>query len=296
MLIFLLSQVFSFSLPDFYHTTDEILSEVQSLACPSLQILDNETVHAVKFGNSASFKVFLLFGEHPRELITVELALKFIESICDSEPKNFQAIIVFNANPRGRQLVEQGQECRRTNDRGVDLNRNWDSHWLFTDCFMSPDTCSGPFPFSEPETLRISGLFESFKPDLFISVHSGISALMYPPAYTFPSLTQDTSIEQLLSNLKSSSNLDVEIGITSKILSYTSSGNCLDFSFEHNTTSLVFEIFKHSPPDLSKVPSQKTIPSSDCFSFFNPSTLSSFSKTLTKWSSALLSTINLVCS
>ena len=34
-------------------------------------------------------------------------------------------IIIPVANPLGRRLVEGGALCRRTNERGVDLNRNW---------------------------------------------------------------------------------------------------------------------------------------------------------------------------
>ena len=30
-----------------------------------------------------------------------------------------------NANPNGRQLVEEGHYCWRGNAQGVDLNRNW---------------------------------------------------------------------------------------------------------------------------------------------------------------------------
>ena len=37
--------------------------------------------------------------------------------------------MVINVNPKSRMEVENGNYCLRTNENGVDLNRNWDAHW-----------------------------------------------------------------------------------------------------------------------------------------------------------------------
>lgn len=42
---------------------------------------------------------------------------------------NFYIQIIPNANPLSRTRVENGEYCLRVNENGVDLNRNWDSHW-----------------------------------------------------------------------------------------------------------------------------------------------------------------------
>lgn len=83
--------------------------------------------------------MFYLFGEHPRELISPETGLNLINTLCgemSSSNLNIDSLleqnifqIVLNANPYGRTLVEEGESCRRTNENGIDLNRNWDDHW-----------------------------------------------------------------------------------------------------------------------------------------------------------------------
>ena len=37
--------------------------------------------------------------------------------------------VIVNGNPTSRAKVEDGDTCLRTNENGVDLNRNWDSYW-----------------------------------------------------------------------------------------------------------------------------------------------------------------------
>ena len=38
-----------------------------------------------------------------------------------------------NANPISRAKVEEGEYCLRENENGVDINRNYDSHWEYND-------------------------------------------------------------------------------------------------------------------------------------------------------------------
>ena len=84
-------------------------------------------------------KVFYLFGEHARELISPETGLNLIKALCGETRVsgfNVDAIlekntfkIVLNANPIARDMVLAGEFCKRTNEDNVDLNRNWDAHW-----------------------------------------------------------------------------------------------------------------------------------------------------------------------
>lgn len=81
-------------------------------------------------------KLFLLFGEHARELISPETGLLFLETYCSSNEAYVQKMrskytiqMILNANPISRKEVEKGDYCKRMNPNGVDLNRNWDSHW-----------------------------------------------------------------------------------------------------------------------------------------------------------------------
>ena len=82
--------------------------------------------------------VFLLFGEHARELISPETGLNIAKAVCgradttvdmQENLKHFNYHMVLNANPASRRKVEEGEYCLRVNENGVDLNRNWDDHW-----------------------------------------------------------------------------------------------------------------------------------------------------------------------
>lgn len=85
-------------------------------------------------------------------------------------------------NPNSRQYVEKGFFCLRENHNGVDLNRNYDIHWEHIEDHVY-QVSSGPHPFSEVETLNVKRILEEFQPDVFLSIHSGILALLYPYAY-----------------------------------------------------------------------------------------------------------------
>ena len=123
--------------------------------------------------------VFLLAGEHPRELIAVELLLNFILTLCNSDPKDnpastintiintFNFRVIINANPNGRNLVEQGEYCKRSNLNNVDINRNWDIFWS-KDVSSSIEENPGAKPFSELETEFVKRAVENFNAKLFL--------------------------------------------------------------------------------------------------------------------------------
>jgi len=56
----------------------------------------------------------------------------------------------------------------RTNQNGVDLNRNFPSAWFTT----NPNALTGPHPASEVETQHLMRLMREFKPERVIHVHS----------------------------------------------------------------------------------------------------------------------------
>jgi len=41
----------------------------------------------------------------------------------------YEIKIIVNGNPSSRLKVEEGDLCLRSNENGVDLNRNWDMYW-----------------------------------------------------------------------------------------------------------------------------------------------------------------------
>jgi hypothetical protein len=45
-------------------------------------------------------------------------------------------------------------------------------------------TNSGPKPFSEPETQAVRDLLKEYKPNMYLSIHSGSAGLYTPHAYS----------------------------------------------------------------------------------------------------------------
>jgi len=168
----------------------------------------------------------MVFGEHARELITVDSSLHFMKALCgeidvptglslmekdngegDSASENdgdslsesvsspasavsallgdsVSELLIFpNANPTSRKVVEEGDFCERLNPNGVDLNRNWDAHWIAKDVSKWQDAPSGMKPFSEPESRIIRDTLAEYKPTFFLSVHSGNLGVFAPYAY-----------------------------------------------------------------------------------------------------------------
>jgi len=133
--------------------------------------------------------VFLLAGEHPREMISSETMFTLIKFLCEKkdnpvakrllEKNNFRIFV--NANPTGRMQVEKGDYCKRTNGNDVDINRNWD-YFFGKEITMSEEN-SGKSAFSEIETQFVRDGIKDFNAKLFLSVHSGTLALFHPYAY-----------------------------------------------------------------------------------------------------------------
>merc|ERR1719198_570170 len=134
----------------YYHTSEELLSEVKKLsgACDGMITIDSamdddsgmtiDYVSVKAKDAKPSNRVFILFGEHSRELISPESGLHLLKMLCGEAPtsadlasvlENNEFQIVLNGNPKSREKVEDGDYCRRVNEHGVDLNRNWDEKW-----------------------------------------------------------------------------------------------------------------------------------------------------------------------
>merc|ERR1719375_477951 len=193
-----------------YRTGDEIhdlLSELSQAGCNganfkfstrsqvnSAEAAGTEvSLDVVKISKSGSSgapkqKAFFVFGEHARELITGESAVDFVQTLCGNGREAERAArvlettdftIIPNANPVSRKKVEGGMYCKRTNEDGVDLNRNWsDEH---RDAEVKGDEMNpGPHGFSEPETQLLKSMVDEERPDIYLSIHSGAYLLGTP--------------------------------------------------------------------------------------------------------------------
>ena len=147
-------------------------------------------------------RVLYNFGEHGRELITVEVAVDLLRALAggaesaarlahpdasESTRQTARALlattfkIVPMENVNGRDKVEAGQWCERKNGRGVDCNRNWEVDWGVKAPDYDPsEEYPGTAPFSEPEAFMMKTLLEEFAPHVWVNVHSGMEALFMP--------------------------------------------------------------------------------------------------------------------
>jgi len=243
----------------FYHTSDEIQQEVEllskgcggalSISKHSDSGVDIDVVRVRAPNSNPVNRVFILFGEHSRELIGPESGLRLLQVICGKFASTVKVPsillesefqLVLNGNPNSRTKVEAGNYCLRTNPNGVDLNRNWDEMWSNHDTGGS-NTNPGPAPFSEPETRIFKKLAEDFLPTTFLTVHSGTRGLYMPFAYDMEH-SANFNQNRMLNVLK---NLDENhcqcpYGAAGKEVGYPCPGTCLDWVYSKLRTPYVF--------------------------------------------------------
>ncbi len=138
----------------------------------------------------AKLRVLVVGGIHGDELSSASLALHWI-AMAKEIPAQTHWRFVPLLNPDG--LLTS--PARRTNARGVDLNRNfptpkWDKeapiYWE-KKVKRDPRRWPGPRPLSEPESKYLHDEMERFKPDMIVSIHAPYGVLDFdgptkPPA------------------------------------------------------------------------------------------------------------------
>lgn len=341
-----------------YHTTEEIHSLLTNLvsSCDGLSMYskgpDNsksatdlnsdisiDVFTYKKPGTTPNNRAFLLFGEHARELISSESALHLIQTLClesdyamtnrdkiQNTTQNTEFRIIVNGNPSSRRKVEHGDYCLRVNENGVDLNRNWASHWK--NDVNSPDTNPGTAPFSEIETRIFKKEVEKYNPKTFITVHSGTKGMYIPFAYNIQ-MVNNSDTPTTISILKEvdAAHCVCPFGAAGKEVGYECPGTSLDYVYsglsfvdgeeKKHPFSFAYEIYA-SPDQESilrrryeaKISHQLSFIQSlaqkvevtitddtsnqECFDIFNPGTTASYRETIKNWTGAYLDTVDAV--
>ncbi len=162
------------------------------------------------------------FAIHAREYTTAELGTRFAEFLFDNYGRDpdvtwlldhHEVHLMLQSNPDGRKRAESGlfwrkntdnDYCSNTNDRGADLNRNFEFQW---NCCggSSGSQCSpvfrGPTPASEPEIQAQQAYVQSIFPDqrgpdlndpapvdatgVAIDIHSAGRLILWPWGFDF---------------------------------------------------------------------------------------------------------------
>ncbi|RVX16013.1 hypothetical protein CK203_005692 [Vitis vinifera] len=163
---------------DLYHSSGLLMEEISNLVHRHPDKFTMETIETGNQGYKAES-----FGQHGRELITSELALRVLSVLSEEQflpnmdPISLNSTldklvikVVPMENLNGRKLVEAGELWR-----GVDLNRNWSVDWGKKEKDYDPyEENPGTAPFSEPETQIMRKLSISFDPHIWVNVHSGM--------------------------------------------------------------------------------------------------------------------------
>lgn len=233
----------------------------------------------------------LFFGEHGRELISTEVGIHLVKAFCGHEDiddtlrrralqiLSFADILLLpNIDESGRRVVEDGEYCQRQNLEHVDLNRNWDYKWGETK-FRD----QGQYPFSEPETRIAKKHLEAFRPNVFLSVHSGDNALWMPGAYGFDDgevrrqkRNVWDSLVKIASNVKDYTHCNCKIGAPGKIAHKHMTGTSIDYAgLKMNVPyAMAWEIW------LGKTHS--------CLGHYNPLTRKEYDSVLDHWSTSMV--------
>ena len=145
----------------------------------------------------------VLAGIHPIEWIGVEVALALAERIAASPPVDRRVMIVPVINVDGHAEVGADvaagkRRYRRTNRRGVDLNRNFPVGHVTTVMESPPErwpyTRAGVAPWSEPETRAIAAIASGVSIDRAVALHAFGRMILLPWAHRGATSPQHASL------------------------------------------------------------------------------------------------------
>lgn len=242
-----------------YHTGDEIKQELSTVTAQcgaDAEITsggaDLDVIRIKKKETSSGTKAVLVFGEHARELISPESALDFVKNLCGTGAsaemarqtldKGVEFIIVPNANPKGRKQVEDGYYCKRTNENGVDLNRNWgNDHRNAKRNIPGDEMNPGPGGFSEPETQALRDLVDLERPDIYLSIHSGAYLLGSAYGYKHGESGDAEAVNDVLKPISEKyCSSGCPYGGLADMIGYKSEGCDIDYVAEHSGVPYAF--------------------------------------------------------
>ncbi|KAI7733823.1 hypothetical protein M8C21_011694, partial [Ambrosia artemisiifolia] len=304
---------------DLYRTSAALMEEIEALVNRHPDKLHMETFRSSNKGYNAElnvvtycqnrtaiedkskFRILLSFGQHARELITTELALRILSILSEEQflpkvdplllKKTLEKIVIKVVpveNLNGRKKVEAGDLCERRNGRGVDLNRNWSVDWGKKEKDFDPyEEYPGPAPFSEPEAQLMRKLSTSFDPHIWVNVHSGMEALFMPYDHknTTPSGIQSQKMKLMLETLNHLHCGDrCVVGSGGGSVGYLAHGTTTDYMYDvaRVPMSYTFEIY-----------GDEKASSRDCFKMFNPVDHVTFNRVLNEWSAMFFAMFNM---
>lgn len=295
-----------------YHHSDTLLEEVRALVARHPDKIQMKLLKSTRTGYSAEIavvtfasgqqeaedgqkiRILLNFGQHGREMITSEVALRLLSALAGehqlpglhkSSLKYILQKLIIKVVPmenlNGRRIVEAGKLCERKNGRGVDINRNWSVDWGKKEKDYDPsEEYPGAAPFSEPETQIMRNLAHSFRPHLWVNVHSGMEALFMP--YDHKNTTPNGATAHLMKLMLEKLNLlhcknNCVVGSGGGSVGYLAHGTSTDYMYEIVKVPMAFTF---------EIYGERNASSDDCFTMFNPTDSAVFETVLENWCTA----------
>ncbi len=178
-----------------YRGYAEMLAALKELARRGASVetigesVEGEPIFALVVGDPAARRTSaLLSGVHPNEWIGIETHLALLDRLVERPPTDRRVVSVVVVNPDGVRSVEsnlRGGRHRfvRHNRRGVDLNRNFPTHWgrpSLARLLLGPLFRPGRGPASEPEVRSITSYFKGAMIDRAVSFHSFGGVVLFP--------------------------------------------------------------------------------------------------------------------
>jgi hypothetical protein len=200
----------------------------------------------ISFADTPSGHWRILGAHHGDETSSAELALFTAQSLATTEDPALLDLlerdavwIVPHINPDGI------ENLRRTNDNGVDLNRNYDFEW------SSTEWAAGAHWFSEPETRNVRTLGATVQFGAGLSMHSGATNLGWVWNYTTDP-TQDAEIVAALAGAYGESCTQPGFYLTNGAEWYITHGDTTDWSYgRHGVLDYTLEVTNRKNPNAS---------------------------------------------
>jgi hypothetical protein len=264
-----------------YSTFAEMTTQLNTLvatypAIASLQSIGNSLegrpIRMLKISDNVATdesepEVLIMSNVHAREIMTVEIALKFATYLLSnygtnptvtSRVNDREIFIIPMANPDGHVYVENNhigipwQNWWRKNRRpnfdstiGVDLNRNFGYLWGFDNIGSSPTPSSsvyrGTAAFSEAETQRVRDFCNSRQFTVGFSYHSYGELLLFPWGYAF-AYTPDHEVFVTLGDSLASTN-GYLVGNPAMGAIYRTNGDTDDWAYGETTSKPRFFLY-----------------------------------------------------
>ncbi len=137
----------------------------------------------------ASETSVVLAGIHPIEWIGIEACFALAKDIAKNIPDSRRVCFFPCINPDGFRDVERNlrsgkRRWVRSNHHGVDLNRNWPTHFKASEGLLAGHNASGTSPCSEPEVdavvAALNKLAKTTNIDIALSLHSIGKMILMP--------------------------------------------------------------------------------------------------------------------